>query len=91
MMRPSMIVGGLRGGSSPTTSLSTTITGPRRWLAKRIARFSIRRSQSLRATARVGGSYHMLISPSAPTISQWRDITAPVHEVLRALEARGIA
>jgi capsular polysaccharide biosynthesis protein len=37
-----------------------------------------------------GGHYHMLVSESPPARSQWRDIVAPVSQVLDALEVHGI-
>ncbi len=39
---------------------------------------------------RVGGEYHLLITPSPPTRSQWRDITVPVDQLVRMLGACGI-
>lgn len=37
-----------------------------------------------------GGSYHVLVSPSTQTRSQWRDIQASVPDVLRALDVHAI-
>jgi capsular polysaccharide biosynthesis protein len=41
-------------------------------------------------TARAGGTYHVLVSDSPPTTSQWRDITVSIPELLTILEAHGI-
>jgi capsular polysaccharide biosynthesis protein len=41
--------------------------------------------------ARVPGTYHMLVSPSPPVRSQWRDITVSVEQVRDLLAEIGIA
>jgi capsular polysaccharide biosynthesis protein len=41
-------------------------------------------------TTRAGGNYHVVVGHSPSTSSQWRDITAPVDQVLGVLAARGI-
>ena len=38
----------------------------------------------------VGGSYHVFVSPSSKTHSQWRDIQVSVPDVLSALDVHGI-
>ena len=38
----------------------------------------------------VGGSYHIFVSPSSKTHSQWRDIQVSVPDVLSALDVHGI-
>lgn len=38
----------------------------------------------------IGGSYHVFISPSAKSRSQWRDITIPLDVVMQALDVHGI-